>query len=130
LLILKDLTIQNFSLILESKNSKNKLLLNLFSSLLFLFVLFNSISKTYAVECNTSKNTSSCDVTKAKTQPIGKFTGSKSLTVNFQADVIARINHLINVDATNASNIFTNFQTISPLIFKQMLLPESIISLM
>ena len=47
---------------LITKYLKNKLLLNLFASLLFLFVLFNSISKTYAVDCSPLSINASCDL--------------------------------------------------------------------
>ena len=100
-------------ILFKMKKFKSPQFLNLITSLLIFVLSFALMhSEAMSVECKTSDNTSSCDVTTAKTQPIGKFTGSKSLTVNFQADVTARFNKLINVDATNASNIFTNFQTI------------------
>jgi len=71
-------------------------------------------SEAMSAECKTSSNnTSSCDVTTAQTSSIGKFTGSSALTVNFQADVTAAASIIINVEATKASNIFTNTQTIT-----------------
>jgi len=90
-------------------------LLNLITGLLIFILAFTLMhSEVMSAECKTSSNnTSSCDVTTAKTSSIGKFTGSSALTVNFQADVTASANNVINVDATNASNIFTNTATIT-----------------
>ena len=102
-------------ILFKMKKFKSPQFLNLITSLLIFVLSFALMhSEAMSVECKTSSNnTSSCDVTTAKTQAIGKFTGSSALTVNFQADVTASANIVINVDATKASNIFTNTATIT-----------------
>ena len=94
---------------LESKYLKNKLLLNLFASLLFLFVLFNSISKTYAVDCTPPSIDASCDL---NTTTSNLFVGSnpESLELNINANVKGSsyqsvLVHITSILGTNAINV-------------------------
>ena len=100
---------KNFPQSLITKYLKNKLLLNLFASLLFLFVLFNSISKTYAVDCTPPSINASCDL---NTTTSNLFVGSnpESLELNINANVKGSSyqSTLINITSvlgTNAINI-------------------------
>ena len=91
---------KNFPQCLITKYLKNKLLLNLFSSLLFLFVLFYSISKTYAVDCTPPSINASCDL---NTTTTSLFVGQnpESLELNINANVIGSSYQSTLIDITS-----------------------------
>jgi len=105
---------KNFPQSLITKYLKNKLLLNLFASLLFLFVLFNSISKTYAVDCSPSSGSffsisASCDLNTTASKLIIS-SNPESLELNINANVTGSAYESVLIDissilGTNAINV-------------------------
>ena len=94
---------------LITKYLKNKLLLNLFASLLFLFVLFNSISKTYAVDCSPPSINASCDLNTTASKLIIS-SNPESLELNINANVTGSTYQNVLIDVagnfgTNAINV-------------------------
>ena len=79
--------------------------MNLFSSLLFLFVLFNSISKTYAVDCTPPKIDASCDLNTTASY-LSVHSNPESLELNINANVTgsSRQSTLIDITSTEGTN--------------------------